>query len=515
MASKKQTKKRTTPTDVGVSRAKVVVPDAEMLRRDDLSNQRWTVASSTETGGLAMTNTQKREMFVPTYDDEHSRHIRARQMFVARVSPTEKQMEKWVARGHAHERTLRACEQLRITAMMKRAGFQPEEHSQNGDEEHRATVLATNGDFASTLLGAVATAGTLGGKKFIAAVAKHQPSWVGRIRNIQNEAECFFHDVADEAERQEGRGWSSLPPINSTHSTVTKSGFGYTETLARWVEQMSGAITDEIEKGGKEGDEEQEKSGEKKKSGNANKMVKEAGKNLRSSKVYRRGSTSRSSRGSEWEQLRISKPILTRSVVGAIGKKRIASPTGRNPRRITRLLTDPERRIFDRTVRGAGGVVLVDTSGSMSLSHDEVRAIVENSPSALVAQYSGGSRVKPNLYVIANKGRMVDKMPRPNGGNCMDLPALKWAVAQRQTRNAPVIWVSDGGVTGVRDGWYNNLTMDCIDLCRKEGVYVVPTPDDAIALLRKLSRREKVTSIVPEMLANAYREVTGHELTLR
>jgi hypothetical protein len=92
---------------------------------------------------------------------------------------------------------------------------------------------------------------------------------------------------------------------------------------------------------------------------------------------------------------------------------------------------------------------------------------------------------------------------------------LEWAIKQRQNKNAPVIWVSDGQVTGKGDSWSYELAMECIKLLKKEKVYVVPTPDDAIELLKKIQRREKVASIIPYALSSAYMELTGHELVLR
>jgi len=213
--------------------------------------------------------------------------------------------------------------------------------------------------------------------------------------------------------------------------------------------------------------------------------------------------------------LKVGKPPLLRNVIGAIGKKRVATEMGRNPRRISRLLTDPQRRIFDRVVKGAGGVVLVDTSGSMSLDEEEVKQLVLHAPSALVAQYSGGSRTQPNLYVIANKGKMCERLPTPYGQNEVDLPALRWAVKNKQRPTSPVIWVSDGYVTGRHDDGDNDLAMEVIKFCQKNGVYVVPEPSDAIELLKKLQRREKITSIIPSYLATVYEEETGRTLVLR
>lgn len=503
---------------VGVTTPTQVVPDAEMLSRDDLENGNWTIHSSPASAGDIGTDAGLRSMFVPTYDNEISRHIRAQQMFYAKVSPTNAQYRKlWSKRGLASTRALGACEQLRITALMKEAGFEPETYLQSGSERHEGLMSASNNDFQSAVLGAIASGGTLGGKEFMGGVATVQPAWNEQINAIVEQAIKFYSSLIkedNESALEERYRWSSHITLSHTEPRANRNGFGYTEKLAMWLENLIGAIEDnknESKKGGKpdsgrKGKETEKKSGAKE--------IKKAGDSLDPKRNGNRR-ISRSTKKSLWEELKVSKPILTKTVMGAIGRKRIASQTGRNPRRMARLLTDPERRIFDRTVRGAGGVVLVDTSGSMSLSRDEVEQVVLHAPSALVAQYSGGCYSKPNLYVIANKGRMLTALPHPNGGNGCDYPALEWAIKQRQRKNSPVIWVSDGQVTGKGDAWSYDLAMDCIKLLKKEGVYVVPTPYDAIELLKKLQHREKVTSIIPDALHEAYKFATGYELVLR
>jgi hypothetical protein len=97
----------------------------------------------------------------------------------------------------------------------------------------------------------------------------------------------------------------------------------------------------------------------------------------------------------------------------------------------------------------------------------------------------------------------------------VDGVALRWAVKQRQRQNSPVIWVSDGGVTGKRDSHNEDLVMDCIKLCKQHGIYVVPDAPTAIALLKKLKAREKVQSVIPYTLSATYKDLTGQELTLR
>jgi hypothetical protein len=521
---------------VGVTTPTQVVPDAEMLTRDDLESGRWTVHSTTNSASEVGLDTDARTMFVPTYDDELSRHLRAQQMFYAKCSPTPKQYGKlWAKRGYASTRTLGACEQLRMTTLMMNSGFEPHKNLQRGSEMLDGFTMATHHDFQAVVLGAISYHNTQGEQAFLDGVKAVHPEWIEAITTIANQASDFYNAIEKNNTQslKDGCEWRCIPPLNATGATVRTHGFGYTEQLAKWVENIIGSLTDEGKSQPKLGDPQQtqdDDEGEGKKAKSKKAKSKE-GEGLSKSEMkallrgikesakeqqqWGRGSIPRNGVKSMWEELRVSKPALTKSLMGAIGKKRVASATGRNPRRMSRLLTDPERRIFDRTVRGAGGVVLVDTSGSMSLSEEQVKQIVVHAPSALVAQYSGGSRTRPNLYVIANKGRMVDKLPRPNGSNGMDFPALEWAIKQRQRPNAPVIWVSDGGVTGRGDNFCDDLTMVCIRLCKKQGVYVVPDPDTAIDLLKRLQRGEKVTSVIPHQLKETYKQETGQELVLR
>jgi hypothetical protein len=475
-------------------------------------------------------------MFVPTYDDELSRHLRAQQMFYAKCSPTPKQWNKlWAKRGYASTRTITACEQLRITTLMMNAGFEPHKNLQRGSEMLDGFTMATHNDFQAVVLGAISCHNTQGEQAFLDGVKAVHPEWIEPLVTITTQATDFYNAVEKHNKQalKDECAWRCIPPLNATGTNVRTHGFGYTEQLAKWVENIIGALTDEGKsqpKLGKpeqtqdkegEGEGEGESKSDKDKDGEGlskselRKLLRGIKESAKEKQAWHHGTVPTKGVKQMWGELRISKPALTKHLMGAIGKKRVASQTGRNPRRMSRLLTDPERRIFDRTVRGAGGVVLVDTSGSMSLSEEQVKQIVIHAPSALVAQYSGGSRIRPNLYVIANKGRMVDKLPRPNGSNEVDFPALEWAIKQRQRPNSPVIWVSDGGVTGRGDNCHDDLTMACIRLCKKEGVYVVPDPDTAIVLLKRLQRGEKVTSVVPDTLKETYKEATGQELVLR
>ena len=61
----------------------------------------------------------------------------------------------------------------------------------------------------------------------------------------------------------------------------------------------------------------------------------------------------------------------------------------------------------------------------------------------------------------------------------------------------------------------NLLSMDCIKLCKQHGIYVVPDAPTAIQLLKQLKARQKITSVIPYQLKEAYEEETGQVLVLR
>lgn len=496
---------------VGVSSPTIIVPEPEFLTRDDVEFGRWDIHGCEPVAGVPMTQVDTRKMFAPLYDDELSRHIRAHEMFHAKVSPTTKQFEKWRGRGYAKDKSLIVCEELRVNTLLREAGFEPEKYLKSGSEKFDGKNVSSHNDFANAVLYAMAVRRSAGWQDYLDGIAVNKPEWVAPITKFADEA-CAYFDKVTSPQDNMRHGL----PLHATGTKLEQNGFGYTESLAKWVETLIDATQESKPDEKKDGKTGKSDGLTEKEIKELMKKLGETGQKQREKLEWSRGRIPKRGVGDMWEELRVAKPMLDKSVMGAIGRKKIASQTGKNPRRIGRLLSDPERRIFDRSVKGAGGVVLIDTSGSMSLSEEEVSEIVMNAPSALVAMYSGGAyKPKPNLWVIANKGRMCRKLPRPHGSNEVDGLALRWAVQQRQRNNSPVIWVSDGGVTGKRDVFDSDLVLDCVKVCKQHGIYVVPDPPSAIALLKKLKAREKVSSTIPHCLSVIYENATGYPLVLR
>lgn len=115
--------------------------------------------------------------------------------------------------------------------------------------------------------------------------------------------------------------------------------------------------------------------------------------------------------------------------------------------------------------------VLIDTSGSMCLSDEQIMEILKNSPYATVAMYSGNGR-KGMLTVIARQGFVATiedihhQIKRVGGGNIVDGMALRWLAEQKGNR----YWISDGGVTGCGEHCSEAMNADCDMLKHIHGI---------------------------------------------
>lgn len=182
--------------------------------------------------------------------------------------------------------------------------------------------------------------------------------------------------------------------------------------------------------------------------------------------IGQHGTSARATRKIPWGKMRVETPPRPLRVTGYLGRRRIAAEEGNVPRNIHRLLIDS--RVFQRVRRSQGGTVLIDASGSMSLTNEDLKKILAQAPGACVAVYSGNDR-DGVLRVLANEGRQVEDrwVAAPAGGaNVIDGPALEWLGKQQKPR----IWVSDGQVTGVHDRMSTLNTLECQCQCRRYGL---------------------------------------------
>jgi hypothetical protein len=191
-----------------------------------------------------------------------------------------------------------------------------------------------------------------------------------------------------------------------------------------------------------------------------------------------------------WYPLYVSKPELSLTHTGKLGRKVMYTDTGRAIKNIGRLFSDPEERIFTRKTRALGAVVVIDCSGSMSLDESDIDEMIKVSAGATVLCYSSDSRPShdnPNAYVVARKGRRIRKLPYFHGGNGCDAPALMYGIkVLRESSRQPVIWISDEMVTGLNDSGGLSLREETNRIKQRYGVIVCPNAYTAIQTLKKL-----------------------------
>lgn len=451
-------------------------PLPEMLQRADEQNVggEWSIGVCDAVRGEPYTNIIDKKMVVPTEDDEQARTIRAHEMMHAKVSPSH-DYEKWVERDVASNTAMKAVEEVRVNYLIGKAGFDPK-LLVDGSEMPAGERIAQSGDWAGAVFTTVGFTGTGGLNQFLTGVRRHNKEWADSLRELSRR-------VLKEIEKADKYG--TLASTETCHVTgLSPKGFYEVERLAQWVDSLAFPPKDENDDST---DDSKDDDGDDKgkPSGTSTKPPVDASAMKKAKPVA--SSAGSSAQWAKMEVINCPKPRRTR---GGIGKKRKASNVGTNPRRISRLLTDPEKRVFDSTKKGTGGVVLIDGSGSMHLSTADIMRITEASAGCTVAIYStfSGNKEGGRLYIVAENGRMVEKVDdERGGGNGCDGHAVRWAVKNAR-KGAPVVWVCDGYVTGWRDSAHANLTLECVNLVRKHNIRMAPDVDGAVKVLTDLRR---------------------------
>ena len=192
-------------------------------------------------------------------------------------------------------------------------------------------------------------------------------------------------------------------------------------------------------------------------------------------------------RYSRWHKLVPHEPERPVAHSGRCGRTRTATITGRVPRYLSRLITDPERRVFSRTTRGTRALVVVDLSGSMSLEASDLDRILEASVGATVVGYAAHNDTNPNTLLLAHRGRRVRHVPRYSGGNGVDAPAFVYACRRFATSSTPILWITDCEAVGNA-----GQTFEVLDECRKVaahyGARIERTVEHALEALADLRR---------------------------
>lgn len=153
----------------------------------------------------------------------------------------------------------------------------------------------------------------------------------------------------------------------------------------------------------------------------------------------------------------------------------------------------PQRWLADQTgfaykgIKEGGCTMLIDVSGSMSLSQEDILAVMEAMPASLIATYSGRSTTG-KLTIVGEKGRRAEEhnFRTGGGGNTVDGPALRWLAKQK----GPRYWISDGYVTGAYSGASDvNLYADAILVCRQAHIMRIDSMAEVIEMFGKYGRK--------------------------
>ena len=479
-------------------------PEPNMLSRKDMEHERWTVRDCMPVRGEPSTDLANRVMFAPSTDGDMERVVRGHEMMHAKVSPTPEQMTQWVERSVASETAMIVVEELRVNYLCETAGFDVKKFLSDGSELATGEHLAKSNDWAGAVAMCIATANTAGHKTFLNGVRRHNREWGESLVAIGKRA------VKEMRKAHRERTLAST----DTYEGIAPYGFTHTERLAEWVDRLASfppppkkpnpkgkaGEAKGVDKSKGEGEEEHHAEYEESKDGD------------RDGNPHAKVSPAPAGGAHGWAELIVSREPMPRHHYGSMGKKRIATNMGRRPRRLHRYMTDPAKRVFDKTIRGSGGMVIIDASGSMSFTTEQIAEIIENAQGATVAIYSDrGRKDLPNMWVVADKGKMVENVEYIDygHGNGVDFPAIEWGVKNRQYKNTPLVWVTDGGVCGAHDGFSDLLSMQCITYARQHNFIVVPHIEEAIQQLRNLKVNGKAHSVYPYMFQQTYYKHMG------
>lgn len=480
-------------------------PLPAMLSRQDVPNGNWTVEHCRPVRGEPATNVGERIMLAPTLDTDLAQVIRAHEMIHAKLSPTGADFEKWISREVASQTAMIAVEELRVNVLAQKAGFDVKKLLTDGSELSSGERCAIDKDWGSAVAMCIATAGTAGHKLFLNGVRRHNRAWGDALLDIGKRA------LREMKKSERDKQLTSTETFHRDGISLSPFGFTYTERLAEWLDRLADFAPPETRKGdtpqkGKEGVGNSGRKGSHSNEG-------EAGKANRDGEPHKGITPSDGSHGT-WGELRIERCPMPKYGKGIMGKKRIATNMGRRPRRIHRMLTDPAMRVFDRTTKGTGGMVIIDASGSMSFTTEQIMEIITHAPGATVALYSEGRSHATNFWIVADKGKMVDNVETCDygHGNGVDFPAIQWGKKNLRNPKAPLVWITDGGVCGVSDAYSELLAIQCLSYARKNRYIVVPHIEEAINQLKQLSNGGKARSVYPAMFVKLWRDLMGETL---
>ena len=421
-------------------------------RGDDTEVKRWSVVEGSTERGDAWTNFNDHVLRIPLINDETARVIRAHENVHVRVSPNNMEMlQKFAEHFGFSSRVVMTAEEHRVNTIVGRLGYDlsllkdgtEKESGKRTAKEAQKSVQAYNELFA---FGA-GLVGTKAFRDFIVGVRSVDKDMAIDLRAM----ELALLKITKRTHIQ-SLGNTELSDIEGIE--LGRGFLRYTRQIAEVIneyQKYEGDTNDFDEVKGSSGIE------------------------------YNVGGED------GFAPLKLDHTLLCdQQVKGHLARRKRSASTGKRVLYPSRLLTDPHKRIFAQKPRNNGGVVVIDCSGSMSLTTADVDKFLELAPGALVIAYSHSSKHKnrPNAWVIANRGKRASNIDRctKNVGNGVDGPALEFAISKRRG-SEPIIWICDGQVTSSSDRTHVDLDIACAKMVIKHNIIVAPTVDAGIKAL--------------------------------
>ena len=421
---------------------------------------------------------------VPLSGDSYSQRLQLQQLIKTRVSPVDDKVLSELARQYKTSGVtldvLRVSEQARINKITAQfAAAKGIVTEPDGHEKTLGKRLATAGDMRSWDKAVEFTAQNAGTKafdSFASGIRSVNPEWSKDLRNLNKRLGKTFNESVQEL--------GDTRPLNFGNDIVGPRGLRHTLYAANEVAEFmsAGYRAPQSIKALRRDSED--------------KRAREWGDTNEDGKVDSNQTTLDTSDvpddfefaydDGEFGKLVWAEDLpLTVEVKGYMRRKKRGMQSGRRVSYPSRLLTDPERRIFSQKVKVKGGIVVVDISGSMSLSQADIESIVEAAPAAVIMAYSDCGENSPNAWLLANRGWRVSHVDNIGGmNNGVDGTALTWAIRHKKY-GEDIVWVSDGQITSMNGGQRDELAIQCAKLVKKHRIIMIPSVQEAVAMFKK------------------------------
>jgi hypothetical protein len=442
------------------------LPEIVEALRTGGSVERWTVEQGSTGRGDAFTDFGGHTLRTPFINDEKARLVRLHELTHTRVSPMDmSQLEAYAKASGFDQRTLECAEEFRVNTIVGKLDYDINLLADGSEKESgkRLGKEALVNSRAKSELFAFggALVGTKAFNSYVAGVKSSAPELALELREMSKQIKKVVRNVSK-------RYLGDTTPKEPFEGITLPYGFlKYTTQIAKIIRNYQGATEEYVPMGG---------------------VPIETG--------YGSG---------VFAPLVVGELPLTRTLKGKLARRKRPAVSGKRVMYPNRMLIDPQKRVFSQKPRNSGGIVLFDLSGSMDLQPSQVEEILTHAPGALILGYSHNRSMpkEPNLWVLANRGKVVDDslISTVGGrGNCVDGPALDYAISKRR-HNEPIVWVCDGQITDSQDKLYLEGAEACAKLVMKHNVIVAPNTEAGIKALKAgRSARSKVEGVLAQYI---------------